>query len=44
MWIAAIGYVTVYTLMKSCRDSVHIVKVKIAFITKTGAKKQITHN
>jgi len=42
MRIAAIGNVTVHTLMKICKDSLHIVNVKIAFITKIRAKKQIT--
>lgn len=44
MRIATIGNVTVHTVMKSCKDSLHIVKVKIAFVTKIRAKKQITRN
>ena len=34
--------VHVYTLMKNSKDSVHIVKVEIASITKIIVKKQIT--
>jgi hypothetical protein len=40
MYIADIGNVTVHTLMKSCKDNVHIVKVKIAFLTKIVAKNK----
>ena len=39
MSIAAVGNVTVYSVLKSYKNSVHTVKVKVAFITQIRSKR-----